>query len=72
METCPLDIKIMDAAKLLVSGQGDGRISNSDMELLLKYDFDTNLKKNTLLYIYNNMNITDSARNMLLDKISIK
>ena len=35
----------MQAANLLVSGQGDGRISNSDMELLLKYDYNTNIKK---------------------------
>ena len=70
-DTLDLDTTIMDAAKLLISGQGDGRISNSDMELLLKYDFDTNLKKKTLLHIYNTMNITDGAKNMLLEKLSI-
>ena len=66
-----LDSELMQAANLLVSGQGDGRISNSDMELLLKYDYNTNIKKNTILYIYNNMKLTEGAKEMLLEKISI-
>ena len=66
-----LDSELMQAANLLISGQGDGRISNSDMELLLKYDYNTNIKKNTILYIYNNMKLTDGAKDILLEKISI-
>lgn len=66
-----LDSEIIQAANLLVSGQGDGRISNNDMELLLKYDYNNNTKKNTILYVYNNMNLTQGARDILLDKISI-
>ena len=66
-----IDKQIIDEAGLLVAGRGDGRISETDMEILLRNKYDTIERKHTLLYIYSNMNLTNPAKILLLEKISV-
>ena len=71
IDNLEIDKQIIDEVGLLVAGRGDGRISEKDMEILLRNKYDSFEKKHTLLYIYSNMNLTNPAKIMLLEKITI-
>ena len=66
-----LDKTIVQRANILIEGQGDGRISENDMIELLKLDYNTPEKVETLLYIYSNYTLTDNAKKTLLTNIII-
>lgn len=66
-----LDTIILQRANILIEGQGDGRISEDDMIELLKLEYKTPEKIETLLYIYNNYILTESAKKLLLTSIVI-
>ena len=67
-----LDNVIINRANILIEGQGDGRISEKDMIELLKLDYTSLDKIETLLYIYNTYTLTESAKKLLLSNIYIK
>lgn len=66
-----LDNTIVQRANILIEGQGDGRISENDMMELLKLDYKTPEKVETLLYIYSNYTLTENAKKILLTNIII-
>ena len=68
------DRQLLEKAKELTEGQGDGRISCDDVDALCKLAEDgrglTNIEIDTLKYIYNNYKLSsDSAKIKLLEFI---
>jgi hypothetical protein len=63
------DKKLLDIANEKITGQGDGRISENDMQELLKNILDRNeittIEYLTILYIIKNYNITQQALEVL-------
>ena len=53
---------IVIKARELIHGRGDGRISNNDIEILLSYDYDNIENVRALFYVYDNFNLTNSAK----------
>ena len=66
-----MDNCILQKANSLVKGQGDGRISEDDIKqilnLLLHSSEISNKKIETLLYIYTNFNLTDTAKKYIIN-----
>ena len=60
---------IVIRAKQLIEGRGDGRISYNDMGILLDNDYDNIENIKALFHIYDNFNLTDSAKSLLMDEI---
>ena len=63
---------MLNLADILTQGQGDGRISESDMAQLLNYECDEISKIKDLFQIYTNYNLTDSAKELLYKSLIIK
>ena len=62
---------IINYANELVKGQGDGRISQKDIDMLFsKFTFDTPDNLESLIYIVTNYNLTHSAKDEFLKKLS--
>jgi hypothetical protein len=59
------DRALLDMADSLVEGQGDGRISKSELQMLIEKTDDANklteIEKNTLKYIVDHYNCTANA-----------
>ena len=66
-----LDENILNRAKLLVEGQGDGRISEADMIELLKFEYKDPKQLETLLYIVQTYKLTSTAKRKFLSSITI-
>ena len=72
-----MDNSIIEKANLLIRGQGDGRISEEDMnellkEILTKYDSQiTNEQVETLIYVYTNYNLTEPAKKKVINLFGV-
>ena len=66
-----LDENIINRAKLLVEGQGDGRISEADMIELLKFEYKDPNQLETLLYIVQTYKLTATAKRKFLSSLTI-
>ena len=66
-----LDENILNRAKLLVEGQGDGRISEADMIELLKLEYKDPIQLETLLYIVQTYKLTTTAKRKFLSSLTI-
>ena len=57
------DKKLLDVARELIKGKGDGRISEDDAKVIIQESQDgnkiTEIEKQTLQYILDNFNCTD-------------
>ena len=62
--------EMITKADLLVKGQGDGRISEKDMEELLSQDLTIDDNKETLIYIITNYNLTETGKKKPLANIN--
>ena len=69
-----MDGHLLDLAKKVVEGQGDGRISKEEGEVLLKAVTDrgvyTDVEKDTVNYIRSNFNWTEGADEWFRTQIS--
>lgn len=65
------DEDIIKKADNLIEGQGDGRISKEDMRELLKIDLDTPEKMETMLHILTTYNVTSTAKDEFVKKLSV-
>ena len=65
------DKSIIKSANSLIEGQGDGRISEHDMEELLKFEYNTYVQMDTLLHIVNTYKLTEPARKKFLESLKI-
>lgn len=67
------DKKLLDKARELIIGRGDGRISEEDAKILIEESKDgnkvTEIEKQTLQYIVDNFNCTELAVALLLQNI---
>ena len=60
---------IVIKARELIHGRGDGRISNNDIHYLLDYEYDNIENIRALFYVYDNFNLTNSAKLVFVNKI---
>ena len=60
---------IVIKARELIEGRGDGRISNNDVGILLNYDYDNIENIRALFYVYDNFNLTNSAKTVFINEI---
>ena len=67
------DRKLLDLARKLIKGQGDGRISENDATQIVEEVKDGNkitiIEKQTIQYIIDNFNYTEPAISILLSVI---
>jgi len=70
-----MDGHLLDLAAKVVEGQGDGRISKEEGEVLLKAVTDagvyTDVEKDTMNYIRTNFKWTDGADDWFRNQVSI-
>lgn len=66
-----LDVQLIAKAHELTHSQGDGRISVADITDLVKEDYSSPDKVETLLYLYKTMNFTNAAKKYLFNAIKI-
>lgn len=71
LECYQLDVNLLAKAHIMTHSQGDGRISVADITSLVKEDYSTPDKVETLLYLYRTMNFTDAAKKYLLKAIKL-
>ena len=68
------DKKLLDMARDLIKGRGDGRISEDDAKTLIQESLDANkitdIEKQTLQYIIDNFNCTEPAIAILMPNIN--
>ena len=68
------DKQLLNKARELITGRGDGRISEDDAKLLIQETLDgnkvTDIEKQTLQYIIDNFNCTEPAIAILLPNIN--
>jgi hypothetical protein len=68
------DKQLLDKARELIAGRGDGRISEEDAYILVNAGKDGNIvteyEKQTLQYILDNFNCTEPAVAILLPSIN--
>jgi len=68
------DKQLLNKARELITGKGDGRISEDDAKLLIQESLDgnkiTDIEKQTLQYIIDNFNCTEPAIAILLPNIN--
>tara|TARA_B100001094_G_C18124531_1_gene768727 strand:- start:171 stop:419 length:249 start_codon:yes stop_codon:yes gene_type:complete len=68
------DKQLLDKAKELITGKGDGRISEDDAKILIELSEDgykvTDIEKQTLQYIIDNFNCTEPAIAIILPNIN--
>jgi len=68
------DKELLDKARELITGRGDGRISEEDAKVLVEETKDgnkvTEIEKQTLQYILDNFNCTEPAVAILLPHIN--
>jgi len=65
------DKSILKWADSLIEGQPEGRISEHEMEELLKLEYNTSVQINSLLYIVNTYKLTESARKKFLESLRV-
>ena len=67
------DKKLLEKARELIKGRGDGRISEEDAKILIEESKDgnkvTDIEKQTLQYIVEKMNCTEPAVAILFQNI---
>ena len=66
------DQSVLDCANSLIKGQGDGRISEHDMDVLLNLEYESSEQMATLLHIFNTFKLTDPAKKKMLESLQIK
>ena len=68
------DKELLDKARELITGRGDGRISEEDAKVLVEESKDgnkvTEIEKQTLQYIVENFNCTEPAIAIILPNIN--
>ena len=68
------DKELLDKARELITGRGDGRISEEDAKILVEETKDgnkvTEIEKQTLQYIVENFNCTEPAIAIILSNIN--
>ena len=68
------DKELLDKARELITGRGDGRISEEDAKILVEETKDgnkvTEIEKQTLQYIMDNFNCTEPAIAIILPNIN--
>ena len=68
------DKELLDKARELITGRGDGRISEEDAKVLVEETKDgykvTEIEKQTLQYIMDNFNCTEPAIAIILPNIN--
>jgi len=68
------DKELLDKARELITGRGDGRISEEDAKILVEETKDgnkvTEIEKQTLQYIMENFNCTEPAIAIILPNIN--
>ena len=68
------DKELLDKARELITGRGDGRISEEDAKILVEETKDgnkvTEIEKQTLQYIVENFNCTEPAIAIILPNIN--
>jgi len=71
IECYQLDVQLIAKAHVLTHSRGDGRISVADITSLVKEDYSTPDKVETLFYLYKTLNFTNAAKKYLFKAIKI-